>query len=348
MLPSILGYLRLSSAKAREGHLPVYRQLAEMTYLQLRYRLGPGFYHRARFWRREMPFREKTRYRLGQPYLDAVAKINHPRYETISQNKLCEKAMLTLFSIPTAEFLGHHHPRFGRTHDGYQLTDGRDFSAMLSRNKARTVAIKRPVGARGIGFDLVDIKEHDHQQIFSRVLKQTLNIDEYLKIKMQEYGDQGIHIEACIQQHPAMAALNPSSVNTLRLWVRQTADDVQIRSGVLKVGSRNSLTDYNLENAGGLCVPLDVTNGALGEAKVRPGPESERIDPSVLNGFEIPYWQEVLDLVKRCLAVFPETRFAGMDIAITSEGPVIVEMNNQPDPIHAANVDIPTLDLIGD
>ncbi|MEZ5523857.1 MAG: sugar-transfer associated ATP-grasp domain-containing protein [Pseudomonadales bacterium] len=341
-------YLKLSVTRAREGHLPVARQLLEMAYLLIRYRLGPGFYHRARFWRRDMPFREKTRYRLGQPYLDAVAKINHPRYETVSQNKICEKAMLALFAIPTAPFLGCFHDQTGRTVDGMPLCSGDDLLALLERRQLHSAAIKRPVGARGIGFDLIDVSSFEQREIFSRALQQKMPVDEYLRMKTEEYGDQGIHIEGYIEQHPAMAALNPSSVNTMRLWVRQTKQGIQVRSGVLKVGSRNSLADYNLERAGGLCAPINLENGTLREIHVRPGPESERVDPNVLKGFTIPFWDETLVLAKQCLAVFPETRLAGMDIAITVSGPCIVELNNQPDPVHAANVDIPTLDLIGE
>jgi hypothetical protein len=37
-----------------------------------------------------------------------------------------------------------------------------------------------------------------------------------------------------------------------------------------------------------------------------------------------------------------------MDIAITPNGPLVIELNNQPDPIHAVNVGIPTLDLISE
>ena len=36
-----------------------------------------------------------------------------------------------------------------------------------------------------------------------------------------------------------------------------------------------------------------------------------------------------------------------MDIAITKDGPLVVEINVEPDPIHAASVDIPTLDFAG-
>ncbi len=348
MQSSILSYIKLSMSRAQEGHLPFYRQLIEMLYLLLRFRIGPGFYHRARFWRREMSFSRKIRYRLGQPYLDALAKINDPRYETLSQNKICEKAMLTLFKIPTAPFLGCFHPLWGRSCDGRPLTNSAELLALLQRKEIQTVAFKRPVGARGIGFDLIDISSENEVEIFSRKLQRTLSLDEYLQLKSEEYGGhQGIHIETFIRQHPAMAALNPSSVNTLRLWVRQTEGDIQVRSGVLKVGSRTSLADYNLEKAGGLYAPIDLAAGTLREVHVRPGPVSERVDPAVLDGFVIPFWPQAKQLAKECLSIFPETRLVGMDIAIAPDGPIIVELNNQPDPIHAVNVGIPTLDLIG-
>lgn len=344
----MIDYIKLSLARANEGHLPVIRQLLEMAYLLLRYRIGPGFYHRARFWRRDMTFQEKTRYCLGEPYLNEVAKINHPRYETVSQNKVCEKAMLELFSIPTAPFLGFFHDLTGRTADGKPLRSTEDFLALLANHKGKIVAIKRPEGARGIGFDLIDIINPETGEVFSRALQKQLSASQYLATKADEFDDLGVHIEGYIEQHPEMAALNPSSVNTMRLWVRQTKKDIQVRSGVLKVGSRNSLSDYNLDKAGGLYAPINLENGTLREVHVRPGPESERVDPDVLTGFTIPFWKESLELAKQCLAIFPETRLAGMDVAITADGPCIVELNNQPDPIHAANVDIPTLDLIGE
>ena len=53
-------------------------------------------------------------------------------------------------------------------------------------------------------------------------------------------------------------------------------------------------------------------------------------------------------LAGQALTVFPKHNLVGMDIAITSEGPLVVEINVVPDPVHAATVDIPTLDLLAD
>ena len=73
----------------------------------------------------------------------------------------------------------------------------------------------------------------------------------------------------------------------------------------------------------------------------------ERFDRRLLEGFTLPRWQESLELARNCLPVFPNLDFAGMDVAITADGPLIVELNVQPDCRHAARVGIPTADLLG-
>ena len=350
MFTTATGYIKESLKRAREGNLPIWRQLVEMIILELCYSIGPGFYHKARFWRRDMPFREKTRYRVGKRYINLVAKINDRNYYKLSQHKLSEKALLRLFGIPTAEFIGFFHPINGQASDGYPLTSGKQFAELMHRLFINSAAIKMPEGSCGKGFDIIDFDATRDDQIYSRALQREFPINEYMQIKASEFDDQGILIESVIQQHPALTNLNATSVNTLRLWVRQSRHGVNVKSGLLKIGGRNSLTDYT--TTGGLAVPLDVCTGSLGEPWLRPPANNalaeDTFDRCILEGFEIPFWQDVLLLAKQCLLIFPKHNFAGMDIAITKDGPLIVEINVVPDPIHAATVDIPTLDLLDD
>lgn len=348
MFAKAADYLKQSRERAREGHLPVYRQLAEMVVLELGYSLGPGFYHAARFWRQDMPFQSKTRYRTGKRYLKAVAAISNPAYYKLSQHKVAEKALLMLFAIPTPEFLGFFHPHIGRTGDGRPLTNDEEFLALLQRKSIATVAIKMPEGSCGTGFDIIDIDADNQGQIFSRELQRRMPVAEYLALKQRESVDQGVVMEAVIDQHPAMAKLNTSSVNSLRMWVRQSGTGVKVKSVLLKIGHPQNLTDN--APTGGLVVPASVPAGALGKPIFFPPPAGEvagdHFDCRCLEGFKIPFWQEALELAERCLRVFPHLNFAGMDVAITADGPLIIELNVEPDALHATRVDIPTLDLL--
>ena len=48
----------------------------------------------------------------------------------------------------------------------------------------------------------------------------------------------------------------------------------------------------------------------------------------VFEGFRIPYWNEVRELVKNVHAKLPDIRSIGWDVAITPNGPVLIEGND--------------------
>ena len=349
MFSRVMNIVEVSRERANAGHLPLHRQLAEMLVLQLRYSIGPGFYHAARLWRRDIPFRDKTRYLVGHRYLKAVGKINNPAYHKLSQHKVAEKALLTMFSIPTTEFHGYYHPYGGRTTDGSPLTSADEFLALVEKHAIPAMAIKMPEGSCSTGFDIIDMAGINGGRIFSRSLNREITAADYLAQKCREFKDQGIVMEAVIHQHPDMAALNDSSVNTVRMWVRQSGPEVRVKSALLKIGHPESLADTS--TTGGLVVPVRLSDGTPGKPHFRPPPagemSGERFDRRLLEGFTLPRWQESLELARSCLPVFPNLDFAGMDVAITADGPLIVELNVQPDCRHAARVGIPTADLLG-
>jgi len=333
---------------AQQGHLPVYRQLLEMAFLKLCYSIGPGFYHKARLWRRDIPFRSKTRYRVGQRYKAIVDAINDRRYFKLSQHKIAEKALFSLFGIASAEFYGFFHPETGRTSSGFSLTNAADFLALCSRSALTSMAVKMPEGCRGYGFDIIDINASDSLPIYSRALEKRFSPEDYLQLKLHQFEEQGLVLEAVIEQHPALRQLNASSVNTLRVWVRQSGGRATVKSALLKVGSPGSLSDYT--EFGGLSVSIDIQTGALGTPRLRPRQETvtsdEQLGIRLLEGFEVPFLREAFALAEHSLTVFPCLNFVGVDIAFTVEGPLIVELNVEPDSGHAAMVDIPTLELL--
>ncbi len=47
-------------------------------------------------------------------------------------------------------------------------------------------------------------------------------------------------------------------------------------------------------------------------------------------GFEIPFWIEVKKMVTECALRIPKSAILGWDIAITENGPCIIELNGRP------------------
>jgi hypothetical protein len=160
-------------------------------------------------------------------------------------------------------------------------------------------------------------------------------------------GDEPRVIEAYLDQHPAYAAFNPTSVNTMRIWVLRRAGKTSARLGYLRIGRAGSLVDNH--HAGGIVAPIDMETGRLSEGldgnatrqtfSVHPD-HGTRIEGTVL-----PMFAEARALAERCLTIFPYMNFAGMDVAMTPNGPAILEANVQPSRNGAAQVGIPTKDV---
>jgi glutathione synthase/RimK-type ligase-like ATP-grasp enzyme len=65
-----------------------------------------------------------------------------------------------------------------------------------------------------------------------------------------------------------------------------------------------------------------------------------------IEGVQIPYFAESLALAAHSVLAFPGIRFAGVDVAISQNGPSVIELNTSPDRIGAAFVEVPVRDLL--
>jgi hypothetical protein len=145
-----------------------------------------------------------------------------------------------------------------------------------------------------------------------------------------------------IEQHSAMRQLNPGSVNTLRLVSFCNKAKAEVLFGALRVG----VAQKNVDNwaAGGLIVKIDLGSGELrGEGFFKPGYGGRTgIHPDsgvVFDGFRIPFFSEAVAMVVRLHEYLPHIHSVGWDVAITDDGPVIVEGNDDWDGVIQMVVD---------
>lgn len=146
------------------------------------------------------------------------------------------------------------------------------------------------------------------------------------------YAGKDCILEEIIKQHP-MLCFGNKSVNTLRMM---TIMDASGEVHLLKVGLRCGTGDSVIDNfcAGGVIYPIDFQYGRisgpgltnfLGEyVYVHPGTDIYML------GREVPFWQQAIEFVERAAKRIPQVRFVGWDVAITSEGPVLIEGNQHP------------------
>jgi len=142
-----------------------------------------------------------------------------------------------------------------------------------------------------------------------------------------------IHTEI-LEQHREINKIHDKSVCTLRIVSLITSENhPEIISVLMRFGVGNSVVDNS--SSGGFFVGVNIDEGTLedtghylsdyGGAKIKKHPDSGFI----FEGFKVPYFKEACEEVLKGIKVIPE-RFIGWDVAITPNGPIIVEANYFP------------------
>jgi len=133
-------------------------------------------------------------------------------------------------------------------------------------------------------------------------------------------------LESWLLQDPAMASLNPSSVNTLRLITMRRDGETHLLAAVLKAGNGGPIDNFS---AGGMYTMLDEQGVARYGAFDRMN-DTFTVHPATgvpIVGFRVPRFAEAVALVERATLVVPQIPYVGWDVAITPTRPVIIEGN---------------------
>ena len=83
-------------------------------------------------------------------------------------------------------------------------------------------------------------------------------------------------------------------------------------------------------HAGGMSIGIDLETGALQQGRTMADmwqPYRSEWKGIRFEGRTLPYWKETLELAQKAALVFPEMPCVGWDIAITDDGPVVIEGN---------------------
>ncbi len=181
--------------------------------------------------------------------------------------------------------------------------------------KQGRVILKPEYGSQGKGVFAISAEEIEENLL-----------DTYAEIAGKRYLCEGY-----IVQHPALAKINPSSVNTIRIFTLNDGKSVRITSAAIRTGGKGSVCD-NM-SAGGVGAAIDIdsgvvcTNGVDFEKRAYVWHPASGVQ---LIGIQIPFWTEITDMVKQAALRVGETPICGWDIAVTENGPLLIELNNRP------------------
>lgn len=150
--------------------------------------------------------------------------------------------------------------------------------------------------------------------------------DQDIDAIFRQYG-RNFLVQEKLVQHPDMARLNPTSLNTVRVLTFLHDDQVHILAAVLRVGSPDSEVDNTSQGGYAVTIRSDGSLAPLGQNK-----KWECTD-TLPNGIRfadvtIPSYDRIINTVKALAARSAHFKIIGWDIAVAQNGdPVLVEYN---------------------
>ena len=133
--------------------------------------------------------------------------------------------------------------------------------------------------------------------------------------------------EEVLIQHPNLARLNPSSVNTLRVMTFKG----EIISATLKVGQSGAVVDNMCSNGlyGNVDLKTGITDSWFMDIALRPFAVHPETGETLI-GFAIPHWEFVKDTVRRAAQLLDKVQYVGWDVAVLPDSVAIIEANEAP------------------
>lgn len=180
--------------------------------------------------------------------------------------------------------------------------------------KKHPIIIAKPIDLQcGKGIEKIDTCQENVKELYNR---------------LKENGQ--ILIEEVIIQSKEMNQLFPYAVNTLRIVTARVNDKTTILFRALRIGNGDNVVDNF--NHGGMYTVVNEQGFIEKPAIDKKGNvyEIHPITHTKIAGFQIPYFEQVVQMVKSASTIIPEVGLVGWDIAITDCGPVMVEGNQLP------------------
>ena len=181
-------------------------------------------------------------------------------------------------------------------------------------NRTRKVVLKDAHGQCGNGIVILEDSNVNRDFLIKKLVESGNNL-----------------VEEYIVQHSALMNLSSSGLNTVRIITQlDHRGDVHILAARLRI-TVNSKID-NLA-AGNLAAPIDLRTGIVCGPAVYSDITKDiasyhPVSGTKIAGFKIPFWKDTMEMIRNAALVDINNRSIGWDVAITENGPELVEGNH--------------------
>lgn len=254
--------------------------------------------------------------------------LNPKKYYILARNKYLSHLILGANNIRKAELYCYYHPE-GRVKNDHIACDYDSVLAILKSKNIHSCVIKSTETSHGDGVIVVNDIEYTDKDCILHLFD---GRKVCLKDRLKEY--EPLIFESKIYQTKQFDSFNSSSVNTIRFMTTlYPTGDVKIIAIWMKFGRAGVCVD-NAGAGGNVDAGVDIKTGRIFNVtlfdewretrSITHHPDSG----TLLEGVFIENWKQITDEIIQFQKSIPYLKAIGWDIAITPEGPLVVEFND--------------------
>lgn len=288
----------------------------DLLYIFFKFKYYPDNYSICRLYEKS---KKDWIYYYGSSY-DAYSRVRLRKevqpydYQILFNDKAVTEKLCRGMNIRMPDYFGSFSPK-----DNYKVVIEEIF-----RNEPDIKLIIKPnMGRGGQGIDLLYKENHE---LLAKSEERVMSLNDY---KITE----PVVIQRVVTQDKRISAIGSSSVNTIRIiTLLKKNREVLIVAASMRFGVGGSYVDN--WSAGGVEPGIDISTGRLMEVAYDNKGVERREHPDskiVFKDREIPFWEEVVNMAVKVQLACPFYKLIGLDVAITPEGPTLIEANANPD-----------------
>ena len=215
--------------------------------------------------------------------------------------------------------------------DVIQISTDSDFDTFCDFVEKHPTYVVKPTDlglAVGVHKATTD-KYADKREHFELLLKEARGFKEnYQWSDRDNLAPASIILEEIIEQDEALARIHPASVNGIRCTTIRVGDKVHLHYPWFKIGANGEFVTSAA--AGTFDAGIDAKTGIVDTNAFGEGQEEYEFHPDTgikVPGYQIPKWDELLEVLDKIGRHYPTIRYVGWDMVLTPKGWCIMEGN---------------------
>lgn len=266
---------------------------------------------------------QRAAYISNDRHWEFTHKCNNRGWIGIAEDKVLATMLLSAGGIPVPSILGVIDTS-ARIYPGLEKIDTSDkLRDLVQANRDSRLFGKIVDGMVSFGAFRIECADATHLTCTGHA---PMTYDTFMS---DFIGNNAYVLQHVLINHTEIAPY-ASALATVRMINLVTDDGVFCPQAIIKLPQGSNIADA-FWRPGNLACEVDVETGVIRTIAEREVQEVKFHDEHPINeglmGLKLPYWKQLRDLNARAAQIFAPIRYQSTDIAITPNGPVIVELN---------------------